>query len=188
MSACYRLQLNNQRVYTNCGHTLIQDQLNYQILLAWYRCDKTSTHFVFDWNCIVEIPHKENWHRKDVLFADEIVCYTDGYRIQRTGLAGASVFYATDNEEINFQLCKYTTVFQAEVYTLLRCAKLESLLQRDNASVTVCSNSQAALKTVSTPKINSALLDDFWSVTFNIWRFEWYGCQVTVALMINLHR
>jgi len=39
ISACYRLRLNNQWVYTNCSHTLIQDWLNNQISVARYRCD-----------------------------------------------------------------------------------------------------------------------------------------------------
>ena len=50
--------------------------------------------------------------------------------------------------------------FQTEVYAILQCARLKSLCVRDNASIAICSDSLAALKSLSAAKITSALVAD----------------------------
>jgi len=83
---------------------------------------------------------------------------TDGSRLSGTGPAGAGVYNQTDLEEHYFPLGCRCSVFQAEIYAILQCAKLYSLYCRNNASVAICSNSQAALKALITPKVNSAFV------------------------------
>jgi len=50
------------------------------------------------------------------------------------------------------------SVFQAEIYAILQCARLHRLHYRNSSSVAICSDSQAALKALATPKVNSALV------------------------------
>jgi len=59
-------------------------------------------------------------------------------KIERTGLAGAEVYVQTDVEELVLPLGYHTSVFQAEVFASLTCAKLESLLLRNNCSIAIC--------------------------------------------------
>jgi len=52
-------------------------------------------------------------------------------------------------------LGRHTSVFQAEVFALLTCVKLESLLFRNNCSIAICSDSLAAIKAVSAYRFGS---------------------------------
>jgi len=50
------------------------------------------------------------------------------------------------------------SVFQADIYAILQCAKLCSLQCRNNMSVAICSDSHAAQKALITPKVNCVLV------------------------------
>ena len=54
----------------------------------------------------------------------------------------------------------YTSVFQAEVYVLLYCARLENLVNRNNCSVAICCDSLAAINAVSASKATTGLVAD----------------------------
>ena len=84
--------------------------------------------------------------------------FTDGSRINSTGQAGAGVYNQTDCEEYYYPLGCRCSVFHAEIYAILQCARLHSLHCRNNASVAICSDSQAALKALTSPKVNSTLV------------------------------
>jgi len=49
-------------------------------------------------------------------------------------------------------------VFQAEVYAILQCAQLDALRRRHDASIAICSDSQAALKSLQAAKVTYELL------------------------------
>ena len=70
------------------------------------------------------------------------------------------MYVPIDGEELVFPLGHHTIVFQAEVYALLICAKLESLLHRNNCSIAICSDSLSAIKAVSAHKATSGLVAD----------------------------
>jgi len=119
---------------------------------------------------------------------DDIVCYTDGSRIERTCLAGAGVYVQTDVEELVLPLGHQTSVFQAEVFVLLSnlsCAKLESLLFRNNCSIAICCHSLAAIKAVSVYKATTGLVADAMNAltalaTFNSVRLIWVPASGTL--------
>jgi len=50
----------------------------------------------------------------------DIVCYTDGSRMESRKLTGASVYDKTHNKQLMFPLGKQTTVYQAEVNACVR--------------------------------------------------------------------
>jgi len=60
-------------------------------------------------------------------------------------------------EEYCYPLGYYCTVYQAEIYTILACAQLCRMREEYGASVAICSDSQAALKILSSAKATSAL-------------------------------
>ena len=158
MASCFRLQLNTQWIQTSYGHTKIKNDLVKYVPLSKQQCDSIAQTYIFDKNYTVQIPPKEDWINNSIVLDDDVICYTDGSRFDHSGLAGASVYNQTDGEEMIFPLGSYTTVFQAEVYALLQCAKMESLLERQDSSIAICSDSQAALRAVSAARAVSGLV------------------------------
>jgi len=101
-------------------------------------------------------------------------------------MAGAGVYVPIDGEELVLPLGHHTTVFQAEVYALLICAKLESLLHRNNCSIAICSDSLAAIKAVSAHKATSGLVADAMSAlktlaVYNSLRLIWVPGHCGIA-------
>ena len=86
----------------------------------------------------------------------DIVCFTDGSKLGKTGSTGASIFNSTKGKDFVLPMGHTTTVFQAEVYAILMCA-LE-LQQEINQSICICSDSQGALKAINANKITSRLV------------------------------
>jgi len=60
-----------------------------------------------------------------------------------TGVYGQSV-----GRRLSFSLGGYATVFQAEIYAILACAYATQLQNRLEKYVSICSDSQAALKSL----------------------------------------
>ena len=158
MLACYRLTLVGQWTQTNCGHTRIMTDLNHTAPSSKMRSDRILPSYHFDNNYVVCIPDRQDWEDNSVTLNDDVICYTDGSKIDTTGLTGAGVFNWTDSEEYFFPTGRVCTVYQTEMYAILQCARLESLRVRDNASIAICSDSQAALKSLSVAKVTSALV------------------------------
>jgi len=142
MAACFRLKLNSQWVQTtNIKLVLATNVPHYQ-----QRIDRTGPKLVFDKNFTTFVQDRNDWKYNGVILNDDVVCYTDDSRIKRTGLAGAGVYVPTDGVELSSPFGYHTSVFRAEVLALLTCAKLESLLFRNNCSIAICSDSLAAIK------------------------------------------
>jgi len=52
---------------------------------------------MFDRNYVVEIISRSDWTGNNVELKDDIVCYTDGSRMESRKLTGAGVFDETHN-------------------------------------------------------------------------------------------
>ena len=59
---------------------------------------------------------------------------------------GADVSGQTSRRRLSFSLGRYTAVFQAEIYAILACAYEIQSQHRSEKHVSICSDSQAALK------------------------------------------
>ena len=57
-----------------------------------------------------------------------------------------------------FPLGSVSTVFQTELFVILSCATLPRLQEKNGASVTICSDSQAVLKALEAAKVTSNLV------------------------------
>jgi len=160
MAACFHLKLNSQWVQTTGGHTMIKQVLATNVPLSQRPIDRIKPRFVFDKNFTTYVPDRDDWLHNAVILNDDVVCFTDGSRIERTGLAGAGVYVQTDGEELVLPLGSHSSVFQAEVYALLTCSRLDSLLLKNNCSIAICSDSLAAIKAVSAHKATTGLVAD----------------------------
>ena len=148
MMACYRLQLNAQWTQENCSQMRISTDLMINAPSSVMRSDKILPEFYFNKNYEVYIPTRNDWDVDRVELNDEVVCFTDG-SISATGQTGAGIYNQTDQKEYFYPLGCQCSVFQAEIYATLQCAKLCSLQSSNHVSVAICSDSQAVLKALS---------------------------------------
>jgi len=73
-----------------------------------------------------------------------LIWFTDGSKMRegiRAGVYGQSV-----GRRLSFSLGRYATVFQAEIYAILACVYEIQFQNRPEKYVSICSDSQAALK------------------------------------------
>jgi len=176
MLACIRLRVSHQWVHSYCGHTVIQTHLEQIAPLTLFRGDKIVPSYTFDNNYVICIPNKDDWQTQSLRIPDDIVCYTDGSRLQKLGRTGASVYNQTTDSKLTFPLGRYSTIFQAEIYAILAC--VYSLSNEHEASIAICSDSQAALKALRSAKTKSSLVAETKTAlrklsTFNSVRLLW---------------
>ena len=85
-----------------------------------------------------------------------LIWFTDGSKITegtRAGVYGQSV-----NRRLSIPLGKHSTIFQAEVYVILACAHEIEAQDRPEKYVSICSDSQVALKALKAAKTTSPLV------------------------------
>jgi ribonuclease HI len=85
-----------------------------------------------------------------------LVRFTDGSRTAEE--TGAGVYGQSVNRRLSIPLGKHATVFQAEVYAILACAHEIEAQDRPEKYVSICSDSQAALKALQAAKTMSPLV------------------------------
>ena len=79
-----------------------------------------------------------------------LVWFTDGSRTAEG--TGAGVYGQSVNRRLSIPLGKHATVFQAEVYAILACAHEIEAQDRPEKYVSICSDSQAALRVLQAAK------------------------------------
>ena len=91
---------------------------------------------------------------------DFLEVYTDGSRIN--GMAGAGVWIrkGSDTLEESYHLGTEATVFQAEVYAIMRAATIIQANWPEHEVVELYSDSQAAIQALANRRINSKLVHD----------------------------
>jgi len=93
MLSCFWLQVNAQWVSSACSHiTSIKNTLQQIVSVSHKQCDRIIPRYMFDRNYVMEIPSHSYWIGNNVELKDDIVCYTDGSRMESRKLTGASVF------------------------------------------------------------------------------------------------
>ena len=158
MNTCYRLLVNRQWKQGTCGHTRIVSLVKDSVPFSHTRCDLILPRFSFGKNYSVHIPTRDEWTNNKVIIPDDIVCYTDGSKFDNTGSTGAGIYNYINGEELVFPLGKYATVYQAEIYAILLCAR--QLQEEVNQSICICSDSQGALKALNAIRITSMLVSE----------------------------
>jgi ribonuclease HI len=85
-----------------------------------------------------------------------LVWFTDGSRMG--GRVSAGVYGQSGERRLSFSLGRYATVFQAEIYAILACAREIQSQNRPEKYVSICSDSQAALKALKAVRTTSLLV------------------------------
>jgi len=73
-----------------------------------------------------------------------LVWFTDGSKMKEG--SGAGVYGKSMGRRLSFSLGRYVTVFQAEIYAILACVYEIQFQNRPEIYMSICSDSQAALK------------------------------------------
>jgi hypothetical protein len=80
-----------------------------------------------------------------------LVWLTDGSRMQ-DGRTGAGVYGQSEGRRLRISLGKYVTLFQAKIYAILACVCELQNKARSEKYISICSDSQAALKALQAVK------------------------------------
>ncbi|MCP3663266.1 MAG: reverse transcriptase-like protein [Gammaproteobacteria bacterium] len=145
------------------GHREVRDRLFFRVVAASYQSD-TMSRFVFDKSFQTSIPTRLEWqgNRAELLPDQVISCFTDGSR--RHGRSGMGIFVPFCNQICDVaqttQLGTLPSVFQTEVRAIQAGADLVLSLDATASPVVIYSDSQAAVKALSAPKIRSSLVLD----------------------------
>jgi ribonuclease HI len=113
---------------------------------------------VFDRKFLVEYPSREIWlsEAEALLRSDGLKLYTDGSLFE--GRVGSGVFSEELDLKASFALGTFATVLQAEVYAIMACSDYCLRECMTGKTVCICSDSRAALLTLSSHTVSSKLV------------------------------
>ncbi|KAJ8913284.1 hypothetical protein NQ315_010950 [Exocentrus adspersus] len=105
----------------------------------------------------LEIPSREVWNQDpDALVSHGLVWFTDGSKTLEG--TGAGVRGVRPRVELSFPLGKHASVFQAEVFAISACASENLKRGYSNQHIQICTDSQAALHALKSPRITSQVV------------------------------
>jgi ribonuclease HI len=87
---------------------------------------------------------------------DALIWFTGGSRADSG--TGSGIFGLRPNRSFSFPLGKLATAFQTEIYAILQCVCENIRRAYKNKQILILSDSQAALKALSSPKETSRLV------------------------------
>lgn len=119
--------------------------------------DAMTTEVVTRRNFEVSFPDIQDWltpGSEPGLESDRI--FTDGSKTDRG--SGAGVFVEPDDFRLHFALGEHASVFQAEVFAILKAMDYITEKRWSDRSISVCSDSQAALKALCNPLTSSKIV------------------------------
>jgi ribonuclease HI len=122
--------------------------------------DTQKSKVIYEHRFKCEVPPRKNWEsfRRTNESIDTITCYTDGSL--KEDIAGAGAYVKALNYKLSVPLGKGTSVFQAEVYAILKV--VYELLARgvENKDILIFSDSQAAIKSMESSNVCSKLVEE----------------------------
>jgi ribonuclease HI len=121
--------------------------------------DTMRPAYNFEPKCRVDMLTREEWTKgpESPPVVKGLFWYTDGSRTQG-GRAGARDYGQSLGRRLSISLRKYVTVFQAEKYAILTCTYEIQANARSEKYISICSDSQAALKALQAAKTTSPLV------------------------------
>jgi len=148
-TALYRLHILQQpaapktvagllSIWKNVGNPILDTLSDYTIPVYYH-----SKIFIWDY-----------WRNKDPVFPEDVLIWsTDGSRANPVTRSG--IFGLRPNRSFSFSLGKFATVFQTKIYAILQCACENIRRAYKNKQNLIFSDSQAALKALSSPEVTS---------------------------------
>ncbi|XP_048006780.1 uncharacterized protein LOC125242117 [Leguminivora glycinivorella] len=137
-------------------HALIQREALSKLEMLMVNNDLIKREEIFDKKYRVHIGERDNW--KVEVGHPTTICFTDGSRRSSTKLAGAGIVIPKLGEKVSIPLGRYTSVFQAEVCAIARCARILKESDKQDGAVVIYTDSQAALKALKRTSVTSSLV------------------------------
>jgi len=154
--ALYRLHIPKQPAEPKAEAGLLSIWKNVSDPLLGMRMDHTTPFYYYS-KVISVIIDWDHWKNKDPVFPeDALIWFTDGSRANSG--TGSGIFGLRPNRRFSFPLGKFATVFQTEIYAILKCACENIRRAYKNKRILIFSESQAALKALSSQKLTSRLV------------------------------
>jgi ribonuclease HI len=154
-SAAFRLA--SIKLWTNhyklTGHTELNKTLN-KDAVYWRNSDRALPRYEFDLLFNTIIKSKDEVDLNDYKDKeDQITCFTDGSKSDLN--SGSGVYIARLDTNISVSVGPKATVFQSELTAIELCA--DELLNKEvkDSTILICSDSQAALKSLTNNKVTS---------------------------------
>jgi ribonuclease HI len=122
--------------------------------------EATWPTFNFEPNYRVTISHRDDWTKGPAAppGVKGLVWFTDGSKMKEG--TGAGIYGQSVKRRLSYPLGRYTTLFQAEIYAILACVYEIQSLDRSEKHVNICSDSQAALKSLQATRTISLLVPE----------------------------
>jgi len=153
--ALYRLHILKQPADPKVEAGLLSIWKNVSDPLLEMRADYTTPAYYHSKIFSVSIDW-DYWKNKDPLFPeDALIWFTDGSGANSG--TGSGIFDLSPKMCLSFPLGKFITVFQTEIYAILQCSCEKIRRAYKNKRILIFSDSQAALKALSCPKVTSGL-------------------------------
>jgi ribonuclease HI len=132
-------------IWKNVGDTSLDMRSDYTIPV--YRHSKIFSVII----------DRDYWRKKDPVFPeDALIWFTDGSRTDSG--TGSGSFGIRPNRSFSFPLGKFAMFFQTEMYVILQCACENIRMAYKHKWILIFSDSQAALKVLSSPTVTSELV------------------------------
>ena len=152
----YRLHILKQPAVprTVSGLAFIRKNVVDPLLDVWSGYTTPSYYHSKIFNAIID---RDYWRNKDPVFPEQaLIWFTDGSRANSG--TGSGIFGIRPNRSFSFLLGKFSTVFQTEIHVILQC-EFENISEVYNhKNILIFSDSQAAFKELSSPKVTSGLV------------------------------
>ena len=149
-----------------CNHTRIWVKASETEPSMTWPADKVKKTFKFDRNFEILIPSRDEWINRTLPPSNGITLYTDGSVMN--GSAGAGIHCAETNTDISLPLGKYSTIYLAEIRAIIEACHVISDKAIPNNIIHICSDSESALKTLSSHVFHSALAIECWDNINNL--------------------
>jgi len=154
--ALYRLHILKQLADPNAEAGLLSTWKNVSDPLLEMREDYTTPVYYHSKAFSVSTDW-DYWKNKDPVFPENaLIWFTD--RSRANSRTGSDIFGLRPKRSLSLPSGKFATVFQTEIYAILQCACENIRRAYTNKRILIFSDSQAALKALSGPKVTSGLV------------------------------
>ena len=156
---------------SDIGHMGIRSLMESDMPILSAPTDHITARYYFRRDFEIVQTSREDWASGtcQLIYPRTTVCYTDGSRKKLLRLrqqqrsleiakAGAGISVPELGVNIALPLGMMTTVFQAELYAILKCAELDAVRNNGMSRIAICTDSKAALSALGSARVRSKLV------------------------------
>ncbi|XP_050298762.1 uncharacterized protein LOC126737762 isoform X1 [Anthonomus grandis grandis] len=158
MRTAYRLYVLGELRAGETGHAKIWSRAIQECPLLLMGSDCMAPVTVDCEGFVTHIAGREVWQHSNrpALLNRGTIWYTDGSRMNSR--AGSGLIGGIPHTSRAYSLGEHATVFQAEVFAVLKCGQKILSCGHRNTVVSICSDSRAAIKAITAAKVSSKLV------------------------------